>query len=369
MATDNPMGLTIPTVSITTGPQYASRVNASLNTINQHDHSTGNGNLVPSAGIGIDADLPFNGFSPSGMASAKFQDQATPTSANGYFYMSGGDIYWYNITNATSVQITSGSSVVGAVGNITGLTTPAEADSTAQTGTSAQDGYFSWYQNKALGQFAKMLSGPVLIFDTASGVTNSVQLKSPASLPSSFAITLPSALPESTLPMNISATGVMTSAQVSTNQIADNSVTKIKQSALGQSSAVVTSYSNSTTSFTTIATISSLTSIGRPIMFVGTPTPSVGSGGFSVARTAQAASFKYQLVVTGTASQTIGPVTLSTTSGGATSVSCFWPASSLCFFMPLAAGTYTLELQGACGFGTSSESISMTGSTFYAYEL
>lgn len=363
MATTPNMGLTVPVVSTTTGPQYASQVNVSLETIDSHDHTSGNGVQVPSAGIGIDADLPFNGFSPSGMASAKFQDQATPTSANGYFYMSGGDSYWYNITNATSVQITSGSSVVGAVGNITGLTTPAEADSTAQTGTSAQDGYFSWYQNKALGQFAKMLSGPVLIFDTASGVTNSVQLKSPASLPSSFAITLPSALPEATLPLNISATGVMTSAQVSTNQIADLSVTRAKQAAVGQASATVAAYSNATTSFTTIATIAGFVSTGRPIVVCATPT--AGSIG-QVILAADIGVDIYatiRIAVSGSASATYDSEIGFTTSGG------ILPASSIGLFYPGAAGTYTFTIRGALITDTSGRLLNINNITIYAYEL
>lgn len=60
MTTPN-MLLDLPVVSTTLGPQWATLLNAALLLIDGHDHSTGKGPKVTSAGLNINIDLEFNG--------------------------------------------------------------------------------------------------------------------------------------------------------------------------------------------------------------------------------------------------------------------------------------------------------------------
>jgi hypothetical protein len=49
------MTISLPTVGVTAGPTYASLVNAAFETVDAHDHTTGKGVQVPTAGININA--------------------------------------------------------------------------------------------------------------------------------------------------------------------------------------------------------------------------------------------------------------------------------------------------------------------------
>ena len=60
MATTN-MNLTLPTVSITVGPEWATLLNAALTDIDAHDHTSGKGVKITPAGLNINADLELNG--------------------------------------------------------------------------------------------------------------------------------------------------------------------------------------------------------------------------------------------------------------------------------------------------------------------
>jgi hypothetical protein len=61
------MGLTLPQPGSTTGGSptytYATEITADLSLIDTHNHTTGNGVQVPTAGLNINADLTFGGFS------------------------------------------------------------------------------------------------------------------------------------------------------------------------------------------------------------------------------------------------------------------------------------------------------------------
>lgn len=63
------MGMTIPTPGVTPGPTYATNISNDLSIIDAHNHTAGNGVQVPTAGININAVLPFNGFGASGFNS------------------------------------------------------------------------------------------------------------------------------------------------------------------------------------------------------------------------------------------------------------------------------------------------------------
>jgi hypothetical protein len=114
------MGLTLPTVSVTIGPAWASQVNAALTTIDSHDHSAGQGNQIPSAGLAIDGSIAFNEFGLTSLGSIGYHNNAGLLTAVNTMYVKDGDLY-SNDGAGNQIRMTSGGAVnVGSVGGIGG---------------------------------------------------------------------------------------------------------------------------------------------------------------------------------------------------------------------------------------------------------
>lgn len=112
MAT-NYLGLDLPTVSVTIGPTWASKINTALETIDEHDHSSGKGKQVPASGLNINADLSFGDNKAYDLEASQFKSlTATLTgSTNAYsIYVKSGNLYYTNATG-TAVQVTDGNSL------------------------------------------------------------------------------------------------------------------------------------------------------------------------------------------------------------------------------------------------------------------
>lgn len=108
MATPN-MALIIPTVSVTLGPTYATQVNTAFDLVDSHDHTPGKGPRVPSAGILINTDLTFGGYSAVQLLTTAYQSQSASLSSGttNAVYSVLGDLYWNN-GGGTAVKITNG---------------------------------------------------------------------------------------------------------------------------------------------------------------------------------------------------------------------------------------------------------------------
>ena len=79
MPTTSPnMGLTVPLVG-DAGTGYATNISAALNLIDAHNHTSGKGLPVPTAGLNINADLAFAGFQATGLVAAVFNQLANTT--------------------------------------------------------------------------------------------------------------------------------------------------------------------------------------------------------------------------------------------------------------------------------------------------
>ena len=181
--------------------------------IDAHDHTTGKGTQVPSAGINIDAALQYNANRATEVGGVAFDNLASPISSGTYeVFASGGDLYFRNAT--TNVQITSGAALnMTTAGGIAGDYTSVAAEVAF---VNAQDGYtFKQQVGGAVRQFAKMDSADVRLYEfkahpTVGVPTNFVGLASPAALAASYTLTMPAALPAATLPVQVSAAGVLT---------------------------------------------------------------------------------------------------------------------------------------------------------------
>jgi hypothetical protein len=121
MPTPN-MNLTLPTVSVTLGPTWASQLNTAITTIDEHDHTSGKGKKVPASGLDINTDLSFDSNRAIDLLSVKMDSQnSTLTGASNAssVYSVNGDLYFTN-NAGVAVQITSGGALAS---------TPAAANS------------------------------------------------------------------------------------------------------------------------------------------------------------------------------------------------------------------------------------------------
>ena len=180
--------------------------------VDAHDHTTGKGAPVPSAGLDIDATLTFNEQRATDLGGVAFDNLASPISSGGYeIFTSGGNFYFRNAT--TNVQITSGATLnMTTVGGIAGDYTSVTAEDAF---VNAQDGYtFKQQVGAAVRQYAKMDSADVRLYEfkahpTAGVPTNFVGLASPAALAASYTLTMPAALPAAVRPVQSSAGGAL----------------------------------------------------------------------------------------------------------------------------------------------------------------
>ncbi len=185
------MNMPIPVVGVDTGPDWATNINACLNIVDSHNHSTGQGVQITPDGINISADLPFFGNNATSLRSVRFSSQGTPLSGGadvGCLYEVFGDLY-YNDNSGNKIRITALGAVTGATGTITGL-----PSGTASASYAA--GTFTF--QSATNTPASMSFGPIRI---AQQVVNGkgVTITPSVSQASDYNYVLPIALP-TTLP-------------------------------------------------------------------------------------------------------------------------------------------------------------------------
>lgn len=107
------MALDLPTVSVTTGPEWATALNNAFETVDSHDHSAGKGTKVPTSGINVNLDFSFNSFKAKDLKSTQFTLQPTALTGNANalsVYAYQNNLYYTNAAG-TAVQITNGSTL------------------------------------------------------------------------------------------------------------------------------------------------------------------------------------------------------------------------------------------------------------------
>lgn len=213
------MGLVIPGVGLTSGPQYASDLNASLSIIDQHNHTPGNGVQITPTGLNINADLTFNSNDAIAVRTVRFTPQSSliPGSSPdlGCIYESGVDLY-YNDGNGNQVRLTSGGSVAGTTGSISGLVAPASASYVVDT--------FVWQSdaNKPANMDAASY-----IFRNFVANSKGLTVQPPNAMGADYSITLPS-LPASQKIMTLDNSGIMSAPYT-----VDNSTITIAANVIG----------------------------------------------------------------------------------------------------------------------------------------
>lgn len=402
MAVSPLMNMDLPDVSTTLGPAWATKLyNALYSVVDSHNHASGNGQLVPSAGIDIDADLDFGNNDATSLRTVRFRTQTAALAAASdlrCLYAVGSELY-YNDGNGTAVAITLNGAVTGASGTIAGL----------PSGTaSAAFATVAFTFRSATNVAALMDVGPVYIRDTAVSA-KFIALKSPVSLAADYDITLPAALPNATKFMRMTTAGVLSAdvapdasslevasgvlqvkaLGIATAMIAATAVTRAKMEAVGYDTVDGISFDTTSQTYTDVTGLTVdvvVTTTGRPIIFACYPTGALSGNNSGYwycpvyrAVDYQQSGFSAKVNVTGALTASVGQIRvynfensdpLSGASGFAGQRSCLWAPGILSgMFVPASAGTYTLQVQMKIDVGAGAVQGGCVSMALYAYQL
>lgn len=362
------MGMPIPIVGTTPGPDYGSDNNACFTILDGHDHSAGYGVPINPSGLNINSDLTFAGNNLTAARSVRFQIQSAPlggASDLGCIYESGVDLY-YNDGNGNQVRITQSGGVAGSPGSIASLASPASATYVSANQT------FVWQSDANTP--ANMDGGSVLIRNILAN-SKALTLSAPAAMGSNYTITLPS-LPASQKFMTLDASGNMSapwavdnsSIEVSSNtiQVKALGITKPMLAALGQQvSSSCGDFFTTSTSFVDVTNLSvSITTTGRPVMIMIIP-DGAGVSYFGISRGASAGDASFKLLRGAT---TVGiPYLFYDSNGATTGAIVQLPPGALNTVDIPSAGTYTYKLQAKSSVASVTSEV--FGCKLLVYEL
>lgn len=117
MVTAN-ISLKTSTVGVTTDSLGSQNDQDNLELLDLHDHTTGKGVRIPSAGINVNADLEFNNNSATELEGASFTSQVVDSTVANTIFVKNGELYYVD-ASLNAVQLTS-SGAVSLVTSISG---------------------------------------------------------------------------------------------------------------------------------------------------------------------------------------------------------------------------------------------------------
>jgi hypothetical protein len=209
MPTTDYMSLVLPTED-GSSDTWDQLLNAALEVVDAHDHSTGKGVTVKSAGIEINADLPLGGYALTGGKALDFTAVAAATVSSyacALFANSADNELYWRTSGGTNVQLTSGTSLNAALlGGFTGDYGAGDEEANYASGT----GIYNFLQ--AATTRGKIDCSDIRLFQASAGISNAVTVKSPAALAASYTITMPGAAPASTSLVQMSSAGTLTAS-------------------------------------------------------------------------------------------------------------------------------------------------------------
>ena len=214
--TESTMGLQSPTISGDPGT-WGTQLNANHPLIAAHDHTTGKGVPVPSAGIGINANLTMAGHALTNLKAAAFTAQASFTTAASLWVRSSDSALVWRSVSGTDFKLADSTGInLSLVGGIAGDYATASAslyyDNTAEA-------YRFLEATPLPNSWSYVKAGGVDIYQHASGISTFVRIISPAALAASYTITKPAALPASTQLQQITSGGVETYSNTIANAV------------------------------------------------------------------------------------------------------------------------------------------------------
>jgi hypothetical protein len=309
------MNLILPTPTETPGPTYATQNNTAFETVDSHDHTTGAGVQVPTAGINIDADLNFNAYNATVLRSSRFDNRGSALGEStdiGCTYVAGGNLF-FNDISGTQIQLTAGGALNAAsIGGVGG-----------DYSTSSASVYYqlvdeTFYFTSDTNTPATINMGSAIIREPAASAPG-ITIKSPAALGSGYDVTLPTALPASTRVLSMTSAGTLvpgSTGAIVTADLADLAVTtaKIADTAVTTAKIIDSSITNSKIADGTIlnAKLSDGTITGQKVSTsINLPGTNVQAAGWSLAVMHSQATSEYSII----------PIEIAAHSGGAWSTS------------------------------------------------
>lgn len=208
------MAIDLPVLGGDSGT-WDDKINAGFGLVDAHDHSSGKGVTVKSAGISINADLPFGGWGATTLGKTAFSAVAPLASGTKTLFVSNVDNELYWRTNAgANVKLTAGASInTSLVGGIVG-------DYASVGAAVAYDDANKRYTFKTqTATWARLATGPVRIYEYNTTDSVYVEHAVAAALAASYTVTWPAALPASKAKISISAAGVVTFDLTTTDEV------------------------------------------------------------------------------------------------------------------------------------------------------
>jgi hypothetical protein len=216
------MGLTLPTRGPSGAGLWGDTDDANLALTDAHDHASGRGVRIKTAGISIDADLSFSSlYAPTALNRITFSSIAALSSNNKSLFVSNADneLYWRSNAGA-NVKLTSGSSL-----NVAAFTGGIGGDYTAVSASVQYDDANKRYTFKQGGgtTWARLQSGPLRLVELGTSETVFVEQAAPSALAASYTVTWPLALPGSSVFVKIDNTGQLAFTAVTTSLVYQHS--------------------------------------------------------------------------------------------------------------------------------------------------
>lgn len=221
------MGLDLPVRGDAGAGEWGDTWDEGATKIDAHDHTTGKGTRVPTAGLNINADLPFSAlYAPTQLHRLQFSSiagGALTGSHNKSLFVSDGtsgllsnELYFRN-ASGNNVQITSGNTInISVAGGIGGDYASVGAqlnydDSgkryTLKEGTSDSLGW------------ARIAAGDLRLFPFGGTGAFYVGHAAPVGIAASYTATWPAALPGSTSALQISSAGAISASNTFANAV------------------------------------------------------------------------------------------------------------------------------------------------------
>lgn len=194
------MNLPNPVPGQDTGPDYAENIQSSLNIVDQHNHSAGQGVQIQPNGLNISSDLPFNSNNAVTLRSVRFTSQSvvlSGTSDVACLYVVGNELYYNDYTGGNNIQITLNGAINATSSGIASGTATAAFSAGVLVVKSSSTSFANIDMKSA-------------ILSNSGNLTNQLTLQAPT-LSSSYDITLPT-IPAQTNVMTLDVSGNMGSA-------------------------------------------------------------------------------------------------------------------------------------------------------------
>jgi hypothetical protein len=203
------MGLVKPTEGGSDGV-WDTLLDALIDILDAHDHSSGNGVVLDFADISIAADKALGTYRLTGVGGVGFTNQTPGDLSDSSTYtlhlgVVGGELTWVT-SGGTEVALTSGTGLnVSSAAGIDGDYTTTDASLTYSDALKA----YKLLQDDSPETWAGLETGDIELFEKAAGIAYAVTLKSPGSLAASYDWVWPAALPASTSVVTVSSAGAM----------------------------------------------------------------------------------------------------------------------------------------------------------------